>query len=233
MKPFSKKLYSCFIALTILIGFMPISKKELKTYAYNYLSYGIDVSNARGKIDWDKVKAFGIDFAIIRAGYGNANAYPEQKDSCFDYNISNAQRVGIKCGVYWFCYATSIDAAYAEADSCYSVIKDVSLDYPVFVDIEDEKNHVLLNAFGPSKEKITNMTLAFCERLASYGIDVGVYANKSWFSNYIDKNEITDHGYDIWLAHYPIKGGTPEPTQYDNSSLCNIWQYSENGQWRC
>ena len=30
---------------------------------------GIDVSKWQGKIDWAKVKAAGIDFAIIRCGY--------------------------------------------------------------------------------------------------------------------------------------------------------------------
>lgn len=35
------------------------------------MSYkGIDVSKYQGDIDWQKVKADGIQFAVIRAGYG-------------------------------------------------------------------------------------------------------------------------------------------------------------------
>ena len=143
------------MAMIICINFIPYSNTEITSNAYDYLVYGIDVSDARGTIDWDKVKDSGIDFAIIRAGYGNANAYSWQKDKCFDYNFSNAQRVGIKCGIYWYCYATSIEAAYAEADSCYAIIKNKNPEYPVYVDIEVKS---IANAFGKNKSKITEMT---------------------------------------------------------------------------
>ena len=223
-----RRFISVVMSLVLMITLTNIYPFK-EVIAYDYLSRGIDVSDARGMIDWDKVRDSGIYFAIIRAGYGNANAYPWQKDKYFDYNISNAQRVGIKCGVYWFCYATSVEAAYEEADSCYEIIKDIKLDYPVYVDIEDEKNHVLINAFGKNKDKITEMTLAFCNRLSSYGVRVGVYANKNWFTNYIDKNQIIDNGYEIWLAMYPSGEYAVNPDDYDKSSECGIWQYSSKG----
>lgn len=221
MKSTGQKITSCFISLLMILNCLTFIKIPMPVNAYSYLSYGIDVSHARGKIDWDKVKAAGIDFAIIRSGYGK---YDFQKDNYFDDNYSNAKRVGIKCGTYWYSYAVSVEDAYQEADVCYSIIKNCTFEYPVFFDLEDA---TISNSC--SKQKITQIALAFCERMSSYGYDVGVYANTNWFTNYIDKNQIISGGYDIWQAHYPVKGGTVDPTQYDKSDICNMWQYSENG----
>ena len=33
---------------------------------------GIDVSHHNGKIDWKKIKKSGVDFAMIRIGYGDS-----------------------------------------------------------------------------------------------------------------------------------------------------------------
>lgn len=65
---------------------------------------GVDVSVYQGNIDWNKAKADGIEFAIMRAGYGK---YVSQKDKYFDQNMKNAKAAGLPCGVYWFSYALS------------------------------------------------------------------------------------------------------------------------------
>ena len=63
---------------------------------------GVDVSVYQGNIDWNRAKADGIEFAIMRAGYGK---YVSQKDKYFDQNMKNAKATGLPCGVYWFSYA--------------------------------------------------------------------------------------------------------------------------------
>ena len=40
---------------------------------------GIDVSHHQGKIDWEKVTADGIQFAIIRAGFGNSASQKDER----------------------------------------------------------------------------------------------------------------------------------------------------------
>ncbi|HRS66976.1 MAG TPA: GH25 family lysozyme, partial [Spirochaetia bacterium] len=40
---------------------------------------GIDVSHWQGTIDWNKVKAAGIQFAIIKAGGSDAGTYTDSK----------------------------------------------------------------------------------------------------------------------------------------------------------
>ena len=93
---------------------------------------GVDVSVYQGNIDWNKAKADGIEFAIMRAGYGK---YVSQKDKYFDQNMKNAKAAGLPCGVYWFSYALTPEDAIKEADACYEVIKNYKLEYPVSFDM--------------------------------------------------------------------------------------------------
>ena len=59
---------------------------------------GIDVSKHQGYIDWQQVKNAGIDFAIIRCGYGRNTA--SQDDVRWEYNVSSCESLGIPYGVY-------------------------------------------------------------------------------------------------------------------------------------
>lgn len=81
---------------------------------------GIDVSVHNGDIDWGKVKADGIDFAIIRAGFGRLE---KQKDEKFEQNYAGAKAAGIPIGAYWYSYAMTPEEAELEADVFLSVIK--------------------------------------------------------------------------------------------------------------
>ena len=55
---------------------------------------GIDVSENNGRVDWNAVKAAGIDFAIVRLGYGNRHL-----DERFYENINGANAAGLAVGV--------------------------------------------------------------------------------------------------------------------------------------
>ena len=63
---------------------------------------GIDVSVHNGDIDWQKAKADGIEFAIMRAGYGKLASQIDQK---FEQNYKNAKAVNLPVGAYWYSYA--------------------------------------------------------------------------------------------------------------------------------
>ncbi len=82
---------------------------------------GIDVSKYQGEINWEKVKDSGIQFAIIRAGYGKETY---QKDPKFETNYNNAKAVGIPIGVYWYSYAATIEEGEDEAKACLENIKE-------------------------------------------------------------------------------------------------------------
>jgi GH25 family lysozyme M1 (1,4-beta-N-acetylmuramidase) len=173
---------------------------------------GIDVSVYQGAIDWEAAKADGVEFAIIRAGYGK---YASQKDKYFDTNMKNAQAAGLPCGAYWFSYAVTVEDAIKEADAFYEVIKDYQFEYPVSFDMEAEKQTKL------TKDEVSAIIDAFCSRMESYGYYVSLYSYASFLNN-----KVTDdifEKYDIWVAHY----NTTKPS-FDKKY--GLWQYSSTGK---
>lgn len=61
---------------------------------------GIDVSTYQRDVDYKKLKAAGVDFVIIRAGYGNAIAYPNQYDDMYESHYKAAKAAGLHVGAY-------------------------------------------------------------------------------------------------------------------------------------
>ena len=171
---------------------------------------GIDVSKHQGTIDWAKVKAAGVQFAMLRAGYGR---YDNQKDEQFEANYKGATAAGIPVGAYNYSYATTAEQAKQEAEVFLGWIKGKTLTYPVAFDIEDKKQS------GLGVSLISDIIRAFCETVEAAGYYVVVYANKDWLTNRIDAD--CKSRYDIWLAQW-----TSEPT-YTGSY--GMWQYTSDG----
>lgn len=175
---------------------------------------GIDVSKWQGVIDWEKVSNAGIEFAIIRTGYGRGGE--NQIDEKFFENIKAAKKAGIKVGAYHYSYAESVDDARTEAKFCLDIVRKsgIDLDLPIYFDIEDQ---TIANKHD--KATRTNMCTAFCSEIEKAGFWAGVYANKNWFDNFLNYTELK-HRYTLWLAHYGI-----EKPSLD----CDIWQHSSTG----
>ena len=169
----------------------------------------IDVSTWQGNIDWSKVKADGVQGAIIRAGFGNVAS---QKDNKFERNYTNAKAVGMPIGAYWYSYATSVADAKKEAEVCLSILKGKQFEYPIYYDLEDP------SMTGCGKSVLTQIATTFCETLESAGYYVGIYSNPNWLKNYLDYNTVKK--YTLWLAHW----GVSEPAY-----KCALWQYSSSG----
>ncbi len=174
------------------------------------LMKGIDVSVHNGSIDWQKVKNAGIQFAILRAGYGRELS---QKDARFEENYRNAKAAGIPVGAYWYSYAMSEDEARLEADVFLSVIKGKQFEMPVYFDLEEKKQ------FDLGKEKASAIMRAFLERVESAGYFVGLYGSASSLTTHT-ADDIKSR-YTIWLAHWT------QQTNY--SGAYGIWQYSDKG----
>lgn len=174
---------------------------------------GIDVSYAQGNIDWSKAKGE-ISFAILRAGYGNAMAYPSQIDNTFERNYKGCKSAGIPCGVYWYSYAGSIEAARQEAKSCLSVIKGKKFEYPIFFDLEEASQFARGRAFCDSIVK------AFCEEIEKAGYYAGLYMSRSPLQSYI--SDSVAKKYALWIAEYNSK------CNYNGDYA--MWQYSSTGR---
>lgn len=172
---------------------------------------GIDVSKYQGQIDWPAVRAGGVEFAMVRAGYG---MYAHQKDPYFDQNVQGAQAAGVHVGAYHYSYAQSVEDARREAELFLSWIAPYSLDYPVAFDIEDGSQE------GLSSETLTQIVETFCGIVEAAGYYTMVYANKYWLQHKLIYDRIKR--WDIWLAHYAAV------TDYDREH--GIWQCSSREQ---
>lgn len=189
--------------------------------------YGvIDVScnQTIGSIDFKAIKESNIQGVIVRAGYGNSDA---QKDINFDYFIEQAKQAGHKTGVYWFCYARSADEAAREADACAEVLNGISLYYPVVYDIEgDTVRYMNDNGIEATSELISDIAIAFADRMAEHGYNTMLYANMSFVNEYFD-SRLTQ--YPLWVAMYLDNPNHDEPFTMDGWNIMG-WQYtSTNG----
>ena len=174
---------------------------------------GIDVSEFQGKIDWEKVKNDGIEFAILRCGYGMD--FSNQDDVEYERNANECERLGIPYGVYIMSYANTVEKARSEAKHVLRLIEGRKISLGVWYDIEDNGTSGAIN-----KETLTNIINTFCNTIKNAGYKVGVYANLNWLENKIEKT-IKDN-YDIWVAQYYSK------CEYEGKYI--MWQHTSSGK---
>lgn len=176
---------------------------------------GIDISKWNGSINWPKVAADGVQFAIIRVGYGSKKGTPTL-DPTFHANVEGALSAGIEVGTYLYSYA--LDVENAELESIFTV-DNISryvgkMTYPVFYDIEDDSQKNLGIA------TISHMCEAFCGSVSMSDWKPGIYASLDWVKTRIYPATISK--YDLWLAQW-----TKSPTYQGRIA---IWQYSDSGR---
>ena len=179
----------------------------------NILAKGIDVSSWQSNINWDKVKAAGIQFAILRCGYGSD--ITSQDDKYFARNAKECERVGMPFGVYIYSYADSLEKAKSEAAHTLRLLKGLKPQYPIYYDLEDAKT-----TGKCSKDLILQMAKTFVDTLEKEGYWVGIYANKYWNTTYL-----TDKWYDNkarWVAQYN--------TECTYKGEYGMWQYTSSGK---
>ena len=178
---------------------------------------GIDVSKWNGTIDWKKVKADGIDYVIIRGGFGNATVDPQ-----FKSYIQGASDAGLKIGVYWFSYATSVTKAKEEAAKCLETIAPYrdKITYPVFYDFEyDSVDYAKKLGITITKDLSSKMADEFLTTIKNAGYITGIYTNKDFGDKYFYEDMLFANN--LWIAQY--------------SSACTynrpymMWQYTDKG----
>jgi GH25 family lysozyme M1 (1,4-beta-N-acetylmuramidase) len=175
---------------------------------------GIDVSKWQGAVDWRKVAGHGIDFAMLRLGYGK-KAGGGVADPTFKPNIAGAAAAGLKVGAYFYSYACSSEAAIREAEWAVAALEPhrTQLALPVAYDLEDDSQKNL------GRAALTAMARAFCGAVRAAGYRPMLYSNLDWLKNRLDPGEI---GAPIWLAQWADK-----PT-YTGQYV--MWQYTSTGR---
>ena len=176
---------------------------------------GIDVSYFQGNVDWEAVKASGIRFAMLRAGYGVKTV-----DAQFKRNASECNRLGIPIGVYWFSYAYTTEMAQKEAEACIRTIQDFRIEYPVAFDYENESiNYAKKNGATVTPALVTAMIDAFCKKVEKLGYFAMYYGNNSFLKQWADSS--LRKKYALWYARYQSELGIAD---------LGMWQYSNTGK---
>ena len=168
----------------------------------------IDVSEWQGTIDWKKVKADGVDAAIIRYGDGT------YLDPNFNTNMKNAIAAGIHVGCYIFSRAKNSKTAQDEATRLFNAAKKYKTDMPLYIDLEAKD----------CAKYADIVAAAFLNKMKSLGGKGGVYANLNWWNNYLTKTASNYSANPFWIAQYNDKMTHKKP------SLFGMWQYSSSGK---
>lgn len=174
---------------------------------------GIDVSEHQGVIDWEAVKASGIDFAIIRCGYGND--WSSQDDLYWERNVSECERLGIPYGVYIYSYAENLEMAQSETNHVLRLLEGHDPSYPVYYDLEENSM-----ASVDNRGILAQMASLFCGKIKDAGYTPGVYANLNWWNNYLTDNVFDQ--WDRWVAQYNVS--------CDYEGEYGLWQATSSGQ---
>lgn len=161
------------------------------------VTMGIDASEFQGSVDWNAVKASGVNFAMIRVGYG-AGRYGNRScklDKRFREYVEEASEAGIQIGIYLYSYAVTPKQALAEAEFVIEQLDGVPVSFPVAFDIEDD--YIIQHT---TKEERTANARTFMDTIAAAGYYPMYYCNQNWYNNYLDTKALED--YDFWYARY-------------------------------
>lgn len=213
----------------------PVAANGYRGEAYalddrGYLSYsagpftrGVDVSAHQKEVDWRRVAATGMDFAMIRAGYRGYTSGGIVKDAWFDANIRGALANGLQVGVYFFSQALTPREAEEEARQLLEWIRDYPVTYPVVFDWEEQDKEGSRTQ-GTDGNTVTACALAFCKVIEDAGYLPMTYGSpRKVYSGGIQLEYLQD--YPFWLAHY-TKDTAPTSFRYNYQ----MWQYSSTGQ---
>ncbi len=176
---------------------------------------GIDVSEHNGALDWAKIKAAGIGFAIVRDGYGTSHT-----DTYFKRNVEGALAQGIPVGIYHFSYALNVAGAKAEAEYVLKLLEPYKskIAMPVFFDFEyDTVSYAKKQGVTLGKEAFNAHTVAFCDAIQAAGYRAGVYYNLDYLKRFVDVDQVGK--YVQWYAQYASTA---------SASGWGLWQYSSS-----
>ena len=169
---------------------------------------GVDVSVFNENVDWSALKAAGIEFAIVRTGYGKTGF-----DENFQHNVEEAHKAGLICGAYHYSYALTPSDAAAEAAFCKGIIEraGVLLELPVWFLMSDDDEYKKRHFFEFTRAHVTNICKAFLDNIKP--LNCGVFANLSWLEEFIDWQAL---GCEIWSAQWNT----------EDNFKGRMWQYT-------
>ena len=205
-----------------------LKKIDGKLYYFNEFgvkasSVGIDVSFYNEDIDWPTVRAQGVDFAIIRVGGRGWTSGVLYDDTRTQEYLRGARAAGLRVGVYFYSTAINTYEAVEEASVAVSKLNGISLDFPIFIDMEFSGQYPYGRSDNLSPSERANIAIAFCETVSNAGYRAGVYSGQNFFKYSMDYGAVSR--YYIWLASYTSNDRLP-----NFSNRYDMWQFSDRGR---
>ena len=203
----------------------PFDQYDFQYNRNNYLvlqnlksSPGVDVSAHQGVIDWNAVKASGIEFAMIRLGYRGYGSGKLVEDEYAQANLEGATKAGLKIGAYFFSQALNIQEVEEEMTFMLNILGDYTLDMPIVLDWEIPASDAR-TANGMDARTLTDLQRHFCGNMKRKGYRPMVYFNWHQSETLYYLSELED--YEFWLALYQDRMTYPWRVE--------MWQYSDSG----
>lgn len=159
--------------------------------------FGIDISMWQKGFDFDKAKAEGVEFVILRGAYATG------KDSCFEDFYKQCKSKNIPVGIYHYSMAKTVDEAKKEAVFMLSVLSGKQFEYPICLDVEDDVQRVL------GKDLLTSIIQTYCDTLEKAGYYVSIYSTYYFLRDYTHIDQLDK--YDKWIAQWSKTCTSPKP----------------------
>lgn len=170
----------------------------------------IDVSRFQGSIDWGKVKADGIEGAILRAVSTNSGGL--YKDPYFERNYAECKRLGLAVGAYYYTYATNKAYADKELALFKQCLEGKQFDLPIVLDVEDKS----LATIGATA--LTDLAIYALETIQAWGCYAMWYTDLNFRANHLVASRLS--AYDYWCAYWSVNKPAVD---------YGIWQYTSSG----
>lgn len=167
---------------------------------------GVDISEHNGSVDFTALKKAGVEFVIIRCGFGSD--YLNQDDSRFSENVRKADTAGMPWGVYLYSYATNTAMAKSEAQHTLRLLNGRKPAYGVWYDVEDP---------GQANADLVSICETYCNAIEAAGLYCGIYSMLAWMNGKLDSSRLDR--YDKWVAQWASSCQYAKPY--------GIWQYTD------
>ena len=210
-----------------------IFRQGIDTSKWNHVGRGPD--GELNPLDWEALKAAGVEFVILKAGSSVG------LDEAFERDYRDAKAAGLEVGAYFYAYSSTAEDTLADAEMLITWLEGKQFELPIYYDMEDES----LQDLG--KETLTELCRVFMERLQKEGYYAALYVNNNWLYALMDTEWIKEN-LDVWFARYtaddyevedshhtladreiPWLDGTSSIPGEENKRY-GMWQYTQIGR---
>lgn len=193
------------------------SEKERRNLLNNPSEIGIQISKYQGDIEWDKVKADGIDYAIIQAGSRGYEMGGLNVDPYFKKNIDEAKANGIKVGVSFHSQAINREEIDEEIELIMNSIEGYNLDYPIGITLLREEN---FRTSALTFDEYIDLIKYFCSCIEQRGYASMIMGEADWFDQFSEGK--------IFDGYYKMVYDPNDPPSDINN--CIIWIYNAHAE---